>query len=93
MENAEWRQMEQRLRGMCEELEDSDRQFGNSETHERVAALKRDVEEALKAQSVQAGWSIYDQMWQLDFMLLKPTALHTSTQSRRTILPPYMKDK
>ncbi|MCF0219885.1 MAG: Hsp70 family protein [Muribaculaceae bacterium] len=66
---GDWQRMENKLKGIYEELINDNRKYGNEKTTTVVRRLKDDVDRVIEAKDMEAAQQLYDQIWDLDFKL------------------------
>ena len=68
---GDWQRMEKKLLGMNRELSEDNRKYGNDKTTAIIQNLKQDVDRVIAAKDITAAEQLYDQLWQMDSLLLK----------------------
>ncbi len=66
---GDWQRMENKLRGIYNELVSDNRKYGNEKTTTAVNHLKNDVDRVIAAQDIDAAQELYDNIWNLDYKI------------------------
>jgi molecular chaperone DnaK len=68
---GDWQRMENKLKGMYEELVKDCKKYANEKTIANVQQLQADVDRAIAAQDMNAAKELYDKIWDLDYNIAK----------------------
>lgn len=66
---GEWDRLEQKLRGMFDELEQDNKKYGNPQTTQIVEQLRGEVDKVICTKNIKVGEDLYDQMWSFDYRI------------------------
>ena len=66
---GDWQRMENKLKGIYNELVNDNRKYGNEKTTVVVQRLKADVDRVIEAKDMDAAQQLYDQIWDMDYKI------------------------
>lgn len=66
---GDWQRMENKLKGIYNELVNDNRKYGNEKTTTVVQRLKTDVDRVIDAKDLDAAQQLYDQIWDMDYKI------------------------
>lgn len=66
---GDWQRMENKLKGLYQELVSDNRKYGNEKTTYLIKRLKADVDRVVEAKDMDAAQQLYNQIWDLDYKL------------------------
>ena len=66
---GDWQRMENKLKGMYQELVSDNQKYGNEKTTAAIQQLKNDVDRVIAAKDINAAEELYDTLWDLDYKI------------------------
>lgn len=66
---GDWQRMENKLKGMYQELVEDNQKYGNEKTTAAIRQLKNDVDRVIAAKDINAAEDLYDTLWDMDYKI------------------------